>query len=59
MASRMGPCFQKSPGGPTSTMDMRRARALVIKLWMRWQCGPARFPGNLTCQSAGAAAHNK
>eukprot|EP00959_Pyramimonas_sp_CCMP1952_P223866 4681081-Pyramimonas_sp.AAC.1 len=35
IASRMGPCFQNYPGGPTSTIIMRRARALVIKLWMR------------------------
>eukprot|EP00959_Pyramimonas_sp_CCMP1952_P327597 6858141-Pyramimonas_sp.AAC.1 len=35
LASRIGPCFQKSHGGPTSTRVIRRARALVIKSCMR------------------------
>eukprot|EP00959_Pyramimonas_sp_CCMP1952_P352217 7379845-Pyramimonas_sp.AAC.1 len=58
IASRMEPCYQKNPGGPTSTIVTRRARALVIKFWMRWQCGPARLPDSLTCRSAGVATRN-
>eukprot|EP00959_Pyramimonas_sp_CCMP1952_P424592 8893166-Pyramimonas_sp.AAC.1 len=58
IASRIGPCFQKYHGGPTSTIVTRRARALAIKCWMRWQCGPVRLPGSRACQSAGVATHN-
>eukprot|EP00959_Pyramimonas_sp_CCMP1952_P168927 3528816-Pyramimonas_sp.AAC.1 len=36
IASRLGTCLQKYPGGPASTIVMRRARALDIKFWMRW-----------------------
>eukprot|EP00959_Pyramimonas_sp_CCMP1952_P294858 6166966-Pyramimonas_sp.AAC.1 len=58
ITSRRGPCLQKYPGGPTSTVVMRRARALDIRFWKRWQCGPELLPGSLTYQSAGVATHN-
>eukprot|EP00959_Pyramimonas_sp_CCMP1952_P023097 485688-Pyramimonas_sp.AAC.1 len=50
MASRMGPRVQKYPGGSTSTLLMRRARAWEIRLGMRWQRGRALLPGSIACQ---------